>query len=58
MGEGRKPIVQTSALEELDQRSREIFRTIVESYLETGDPLGSRTSGAAIVAGRFAGDDP
>jgi len=30
-------------LEELDQRSRAIFRTIVESYLETGDPLGSRT---------------
>ncbi len=32
-----------SMLEELDQRSRDIFRTIVESYLETGDPLGSRT---------------
>ena len=30
-------------LEALDQRSREIFREIVESYLETGDPLGSRT---------------
>ncbi len=30
-------------LEELDQRSRDIFRAIVESYLETGDPLGSRT---------------
>lgn len=30
-------------LEELDQRSRDIFKTIVESYLETGDPLGSRT---------------
>lgn len=27
----------------LDQRSREIFRHIVDSYLETGDPLGSRT---------------
>ncbi len=30
-------------LEEIDQRSRDIFRAIVESYLETGDPLGSRT---------------
>lgn len=30
-------------LEELDTRSREIFRMIVESYLETGEPLGSRT---------------
>jgi len=32
-----------SSLEELDLRSREIFRTIVDSYLETGDPLGSRS---------------
>jgi len=32
-----------SMLEELDQRSRDIFRTIVETYLDTGDPLGSRT---------------
>jgi len=27
----------------LDERSRQIFRQIVESYLETGDPVGSRT---------------
>ncbi|TDK35347.1 heat-inducible transcriptional repressor HrcA [Rhizobium deserti] len=27
----------------LDDRSREIFRRIVESYLETGEPLGSRS---------------
>lgn len=26
----------------LDDRSREIFRNIVESYLETGEPVGSR----------------
>ena len=26
----------------LDERSREIFRQIVESYLESGEPLGSR----------------
>ncbi|MBN9059924.1 MAG: heat-inducible transcriptional repressor HrcA, partial [Rhizobiales bacterium] len=32
----------TSALSALDQRSREIFRRIVDSYLETGEPLGSR----------------
>ncbi|WP_040485239.1 heat-inducible transcriptional repressor HrcA [Lutibaculum baratangense] len=30
------------ALADLDQRSREIFRRIVESYLETGEPVGSR----------------
>ena len=27
---------------ELNERSREIFRFIVEAYLETGDPIGSR----------------
>ena len=32
-----------SMLEELDQRSRSVFQAIVETYLETGDPLGSRT---------------
>jgi heat-inducible transcriptional repressor len=31
-----------SAFQNLDQRSREIFRRIVESYLETGEPVGSR----------------
>ncbi|WP_372610282.1 heat-inducible transcriptional repressor HrcA [Aquicoccus sp.] len=30
-------------LEELNHRSREVFRRVVESYLETGDPVGSRT---------------
>ena len=28
---------------ELNQRSRDIFRLIVDSYLETGEPIGSRT---------------
>ncbi len=32
----------SSALIDLNQRSREIFRRIVESYLETGEPVGSR----------------
>src|SRR5258708_37173150 len=31
-----------SALQNLDRRSREIFRRIVDSYLETGEPVGSR----------------
>ncbi len=30
-------------LEELNDRSREVFRRVVEGYLETGDPVGSRT---------------
>ena len=28
---------------ELNERSREIFRRIVEAYVETGEPVGSRT---------------
>jgi heat-inducible transcriptional repressor len=30
-------------LTDLDERSRQIFREIVDTYLETGDPVGSRT---------------
>jgi heat-inducible transcriptional repressor len=33
---------QTSVLASLDARSREIFRRIVESYLDSGEPVGSR----------------
>jgi heat-inducible transcriptional repressor len=32
-----------SGLSSLDQRSREIFRRLVDTYLETGEPVGSRT---------------
>ncbi len=32
-----------TTLQELDRRSRDIFKTIVEAYLETGEPVGSRT---------------
>lgn len=32
-----------SSLTELDKRSRDIFREIVETYLDTGEPVGSRT---------------
>jgi heat-inducible transcriptional repressor len=31
-----------STLQSLDRRSREIFRRIVETYLESGEPVGSR----------------
>ncbi|HNB28705.1 MAG TPA: heat-inducible transcriptional repressor HrcA, partial [Alphaproteobacteria bacterium] len=30
-------------LAELSERSREIFRLIVDAYVETGEPVGSRT---------------
>ena len=30
-------------LEDMNDRSREVFRAVVESYLDSGDPVGSRT---------------
>ena len=36
------PSPPTRALAELNERSREIFRQIVESYLATGEPVGSK----------------
>ena len=30
-------------LDELNDRSREVFRRVVETYLQTGEPVGSRT---------------
>lgn len=30
-------------LEQMNDRSREVFRRVVEGYLQTGDPVGSRT---------------
>jgi heat-inducible transcriptional repressor len=32
-----------SILNDIDARAREVFRQIVEAYLETGEPVGSRT---------------
>lgn len=36
-GPGADPVV------ELNERSREVFRQIVDAYVETGEPIGSRT---------------
>lgn len=33
----------STILAEMNDRSREVFRRVVEGYLETGDPVGSRT---------------
>jgi len=42
------------ALHDIDERSRDIFRRLVETYLSTGEPVGSRTlshdSGVAVSA--------
>lgn len=37
------PPTHTTSLAELDARSRDIFRELVEAYLDTGEPVGSRT---------------
>ncbi len=38
-----RPLKETSTgLIQLNERTREIFRHIVESYLTTGEPVGSR----------------
>jgi heat-inducible transcriptional repressor len=46
----RSPLLTSTSLETgalglagLDQRARDIFRRIVETYLENGEPVGSRT---------------
>ncbi len=36
-------MAEHSLLSELNDRSREVFRKVVEAYLETGEPVGSRT---------------
>ena len=34
---------RSKTLNEMNARSREVFRRVVESYLDTGEPVGSRT---------------
>lgn len=47
-------LVPMNVLNDIDQRSREIFRRLVETYLTTGEPIGSRTlsndSGISVSA--------
>ncbi len=40
-----KPLIEEklAGIAGLDQRSRDIFRRLVDTYLETGEPVGSRT---------------
>src|SRR3954469_8596109 len=44
------PIVRAPDLGEMDARARDIFRRVVETYLETGEPVGSRTVSRGGVA--------
>ena len=46
---GVKLAVDTAvSLRQLNERSREIFKRIVETYLETGEPVGSRNLSRAL----------
>jgi heat-inducible transcriptional repressor len=38
-----RSVPASATLAELDSRARDIFRRVVETYLETGEPVGSRT---------------
>ncbi|HKL69085.1 heat-inducible transcriptional repressor HrcA [Salibaculum sp.] len=40
---------QTPSISELNDRSREVFRRVVEGYLDTGAPVGSRTLTRALA---------
>jgi heat-inducible transcriptional repressor len=46
----RSPRSEKPGIAGLDQRSREIFRNLVETYLATGEPVGSRTISKALTA--------
>lgn len=40
-----------STLGDMNDRSREVFRRLVETYLETGEPVGSRTLARSVAEG-------
>ncbi|MBV9587224.1 MAG: heat-inducible transcriptional repressor HrcA [Alphaproteobacteria bacterium] len=42
-GERNPALAAPSPISELNERSREIFRLIVDGYVQTGEPMGSRT---------------
>ncbi len=42
---------RTAPITELSDRARSVFRSLVETYLETGEPVGSRTLSRALPDG-------
>ncbi len=43
--------IPRTPLLEMNERSREVFRRLVETYLDTGEPVGSRTLARALPEG-------
>lgn len=46
-----EPVDTRPTLTEMNERSREVFRRLVETYLETGEPVGSRTLSRTVSEG-------
>src|SRR4030043_337530 len=46
--EARAAAEAAASLRQLNERSREVFKRIVESYLATGEPVGSRNLSRAL----------
>ncbi len=42
---------KTTGIQELNERSREILRQVVETYVQTGEPVGSRTISRRVGLG-------
>lgn len=40
---------KTSTLDDMNERARAVFRSLVETYLDTGEPVGSRTLSRALA---------
>ena len=51
-------IAQHAGLAQLNERSRDIFRQIVESYLATGEPVGSRNISRLIAVTLSPASEP
>ena len=47
---GRPLVAGAPPIAELNDRAREIFRHLVEAYVETGEPVGSRTLTRRLTA--------
>ena len=52
------PVTPNPQLTEMNNRSREVFRLLVETYLETGEPVGSRTLSRALSQAVSAASRP
>ena len=44
-------MVVKTQIDKLTERSREVFRCLVETYIDTGEPVGSRTLAKSLQEG-------